>query len=271
LPYALVTSQKEVESVVEDLAPTSLAEDWDNVGWQVRSDSDEVTGILCAVDATEAVVDEAAELGANLVLAHHPLLFRPLRSVDVESRVGAVIAKAILRGISILSAHTNWDAAPGGISWALAKHLGLQPLEPLLPVAGSSNAGLGVIAESTSDLHAAQLVALLGSSLGSAVTSWVGPTTEGHRRVALMGGSGTTGIAKAAASGATLYITADVRYHDAQEAEAVGLSLLVVDHGASERPGMSELGRILATRLAVPVTSSQTPTSPWRFITDATD
>jgi putative NIF3 family GTP cyclohydrolase 1 type 2 len=86
-----------------------------------------------------------------------------------------------------------------------------------------------------------------------------------------MGGSGTIGIARAAAAGATLYITADVRYHDAQEAEAAGLSLLVVDHGASERPGMSELGRILTTRLAAPVTSSQTPTSPWRFITDATD
>jgi dinuclear metal center YbgI/SA1388 family protein len=265
-----LTTQSEVESLLEDLAPASLAEDWDNVGWQVRSSSDEVTGILCAVDSTEAVVDEAAGLGANVILAHHPLIFRPLRSVDVESRVGAVVAKAMQRGISILSAHTNWDAAPGGISWALANHLGLQPLEPLLPVAGSSNAGMGVIAEASTELSATQLVALLRSSLGSAVTSWVG-STDGHRRIALMGGSGTAGIARVAATGATLYITADVRYHDAQEAEAAGLSLLVVDHGASERPGMSELGRILNSRLEAPVTSSQTPTSPWRFITDATD
>jgi dinuclear metal center YbgI/SA1388 family protein len=263
-----VTKQSEVESVLEELAPASLAEDWDNIGWQVRCDQDEVTGIVCAVDATASVVDEAQRLGANLILAHHPLLFRPLRSVDVGSRVGAVVARALQRGISILSAHTNWDAAPGGISWALARHLGLEPLEPLLPVDGATGAGMGIIAESNRPLNAETLVAQLKTQLGSAVTTWAG-ATSGHQRIAL--GSGTVGIAPAAAAGATLYVTADVRYHDAQEAEAAGLSLLVIDHGASERPGMAELGRMLGSRLATSVTSSQTPTSPWRLMTDASD
>jgi dinuclear metal center YbgI/SA1388 family protein len=267
---SIVTSPSDVESLLEELAPATLAEDWDNVGWQVRCESDDVTGILCAVDATADVVDEATRLGANLILAHHPLLFQPLRSVDVRSRVGAVVASALQHGISILSAHTNWDAAPGGISWALARHLGLEPLEPLLPVAGSSDAGMGVVAASSQPLDAETLVAQLKSDLGSAVTTWVGPAS-GHRRIALMGGSGTAGIARASAAGATLYITADVRYHDAQEAEAAGLSLVVIDHGASERPGMAELGRILGSRLAAPVTLSQVPTSPWRLVTDATD
>jgi dinuclear metal center YbgI/SA1388 family protein len=231
-----LTTQQDVEAVIEELAPASLAEDWDNVGWQVRCDSDDVTGVLCAVDATAAVVDEADQLGLNLVLAHHPLLFRPLRSVDSRSRVGEVVAKALGRRISILSAHTNWDAAPGGISWALARELGLEPVEPLLPVTDVPNAGLGVLTETRAPLKARALIAQLQNDLGSAVTVWVG-AADGHRRVALMGGSGTLGIARAAEVGATLYITSDVRYHDAQEAEAVGLSLLVIDHGASERPG----------------------------------
>jgi dinuclear metal center YbgI/SA1388 family protein len=265
-----LTTQQDVESVLEELAPASLAEDWDNVGWQVRCDSDDVTGVLSAVDATAAVVDEAEKLGFNLILAHHPLLFRPLRSVDSRSRVGEIVTKALGHGISILSAHTNWDAAPGGISWALARHLGLEPVEPLLPVAGVPNAGLGVIAESRAPLNAQSLVTQLQDELGSAVTSWVG-AADGHCRVALMGGSGTLGIARAAQMGATLYVTADVRYHDAQEAEAVGLSLLIIDHGASERPGMAELGQRLASRLPTPVKPSQTLTSPWRLMTDATD
>ena len=265
-----MTTQRDVESVLEELAPASLAEDWDNVGWQVRCDSEEITGILCAVDTTAAVVEEAAKLGANLILSHHPLLFRPLRNIDVGSRVGGIVASALKRRISIFSAHTNWDAAPGGISWALARELGLEPLEPLLPVDGFSGAGMGVVAESHSPLSVTSLVSQLKNGLGSAVTSCVGDT-DNHRRIALMGGSGTIGIGRASATGATLYITADVRYHDAQEAEAAGLSLLVIDHGASERPGMSELGTILASRLAAPVTLSRTPTSPWRLLTDATD
>ena len=265
-----MTTQRDVESALEELAPASLAEEWDNVGWQVRSTDDEVSGVLCAVDATEGVVQEASRLGANLIVAHHPLLFRPLRNVDARSRVGAVVTDALRLGISVFSAHTNWDAAPGGISWALARHLGLQPLEPLLPANGLVNTGLGVIAEAPEPLNARTLIAQIEDKLGSAVTSWVGDS-NGHHRIALMGGSGTVGIARAAATGATLYVTADVRYHDAQEAEALGLSLLVIDHGASERPGMAGLGGILASRLATPVTLSQTPTSPWRFITDASD
>jgi dinuclear metal center YbgI/SA1388 family protein len=265
-----LTTQRDVEVVLEELAPTSLAEDWDNVGWQVHCTTDEVTGVLCAVDATAAVVDEAEQVGANLILAHHPLLFRPLRSVDAGSRVGAIVASALHRRISILAAHTNWDAAPGGISWALARELGLQPLEPLLPIVGTKGAGMGVVAESREPLSASTLIHQMKAELGSAVSSWVG-ALDGHRRIGLMGGSGTVGIARAAEAGATLYITADVRYHDAQEAEAAGLSLLVIDHGASERPGMTELGRMLAARLSVPVTPSLTPTSPWRLMTDATD
>jgi dinuclear metal center YbgI/SA1388 family protein len=263
-------SQHDVVAALEDLAPASLAEEWDNVGWQVRCNSEAVTGVLCAVDATEAVLDEAARIGANLVIAHHPLLFRPLTRVDVESRVGTVVACAFRRGVSIIAAHTNWDSAPGGISWALARDLGLAPVAPLLPSEQYEGAGLGVLADSSAPLPAERMLGWIRDDLGSAVISLVGQP-GGHRRIALMGGSGSSGIAAAARLGATLYITADVRYHDAQEAEALGLSLLVIDHGASERPGMAEMSRLLAPRLAAPVTLSQTPTSPWRLMTDATD
>jgi dinuclear metal center YbgI/SA1388 family protein len=263
-------SQQDVVSTLEDLAPSSLAEEWDNIGWQVRCGAEPITGVLCAVDATLAVLDEAVSTGANLVIAHHPLLFRPLSRVDFESRVGAVVAHAFRQEVSILAAHTNWDSAAGGISWALARHLRLEPLGPLLPSEQHEGAGLGVVAESAEALPAERILGRIRDDLGSAVISVVGHA-GGHRRIALMGGSGSAGIVAAAQQGATLYITADVRYHEAQEAEALGLSLLVIDHGVSERPGMAELVRLLARWLPAPVTLSQTYTSPWRLMTDATD
>jgi dinuclear metal center YbgI/SA1388 family protein len=258
-----MTSQQDVVAALEETAPACLAEPWDNVGWQVRCETSPITGLLCAVDVTEAVLDEAAARGANLIIAHHPPLFHPLRSLDAESRVGSVLTRAVQMNISIIAAHTNWDSAPGGISWALTRHLGLDPIEPLISSDVREEAGLGIIARSPTPLTSERLANWARHELGSSVISMVGEA-DGHERVALMGGSGTSGILRAAEIGATLYITADVRYHDAQEAEGLGLSLLVIDHGASERPGMAELGRILASRLGTPANVSQTPTSPWR-------
>jgi len=258
-----VTSQEDVVAALEEIAPACLAEPWDNVGWQVRCDTSPITGLLCSVDVTEAVLDEAAALDANLIIAHHPILFRPLRSLDAESRVGSVLTRAVQMNISIIAAHTNWDSAPGGISWALTRHLGLDPIGPLIPSNVREEAGLGIMARSATPLTSERLANWARHELGSSVISIVGEA-DGHERVALMGGSGASGSSRAAEAGATLYITADVRYHDAQEAEGLGLSLLVIDHGASERPGMAELGRILASRLGTPANVSQTTTSPWR-------
>ncbi|MFN0072107.1 MAG: Nif3-like dinuclear metal center hexameric protein [Chloroflexota bacterium] len=262
--------QSEVVAMLNDLAPTSLAESWDNVGWQVRCGTAPITGILCSVDATEAVIEEARQRGANLVIAHHPLLFRPLHAVDTSSRVGGVLASALRGNISIISAHTNWDAAPGGISWALARRLGLTPETILQPSPLLPHAGLGVIAHADTPIDTHQLIRRARVDLASSVVTLVGTAAE-HTCIALMGGSGTSGISAAAESGATLYITADVRYHEAQEAESLGLSLIVIDHGASELPGMAELGQVLASRLSVPVSLSQTRTSPWRYIAHETN
>lgn len=257
------TARADLDAALEIQAPTRFAESWDNVGWQVRGDSDRVTGILCAVDATADVVEEAAQRGANVVLAHHPLLYRPLRTVDTRTRVGRIVSRALLNDVSILTAHTNWDAASGGISWALAQALGLEVKAPLQPRADDAAAGLGVVAEAHQPLSSHALARLVQDRLGTDVALAVGPPRE-HRRIALMGGSGASAIDAAAASGATLFLTADVRYHEAQEAEALGLSLLVIDHGASERPGMIRLASLLRHHVSVPVLVSELPTSPWR-------
>lgn len=256
-------SQEDVAGVIEELAPASLAEPWDNVGWQVRTGNPKVRGILCTVDVTAAVIDEALNADANLVVAHHPLLFRPLRSVDDATPIGDIVTRAIRKDISILAAHTNWDSAANGVSWALARTLGLEPSEVLIPAPGRPGAGLGVIADVPTTITTDEIIGRIQDELGVGIMGRVGQQ-QYHMHIALMGGSGTCGIANAARQGATLYITADVRYHDAQEAEALGLALLVMDHGASERPGMASLATLLQDQLRVPVVLSREPTSPWR-------
>ena len=125
---------REVQNAIEDIAPASLAADWDNVGLQVGDPNAGVSRILVALTPLPEVYDEAEEIGADFLLFHHPLVFRPLKSVDVSSYPGDLVARAIRGNVAVHAAHTNYDAAPGGVSVALAEALGLSgPLRVVVP------------------------------------------------------------------------------------------------------------------------------------------
>ena len=125
---------REIQAAVEGIAPASLAEDWDNVGLQVGDPETRVSRVLVALTPLPEVLDEAEEIGADFLLFHHPLVFRPLKSVNTSSYPGDLVARAIRGGLAIHAAHTNYDAAPGGVSVALAEALGLRgPLEVVVP------------------------------------------------------------------------------------------------------------------------------------------
>ncbi|QIN77987.1 Nif3-like dinuclear metal center hexameric protein [Rubrobacter marinus] len=125
---------REIQEAVEGIAPASLAEDWDNVGLQVGRPDARVSRVLVALTPLPEVFEEAEETGADLLLFHHPLVFRPLESVDTGSYPGDLVARAIGGNITVLAAHTNYDAAPGGVSVALAEALGLvEPTRVVVP------------------------------------------------------------------------------------------------------------------------------------------
>ena len=125
---------QEIQKAVEGIAPASLAEDWDNVGLQVGDPSARVTRVLVALTPLPEVFEEAEEIGADFLLFHHPLIFRPLKSVDTGCYPGDLVARAIGGNLAVHAAHTNYDAAPGGVSVALAEALGLRgPLEVVVP------------------------------------------------------------------------------------------------------------------------------------------
>ena len=123
-------------SAIEDFAPSVFQESWDNTGVQVGSLRAECTGVLICLDVTPAVVDEARDRGCNLIISHHPLLFKGLKRISGNSPVEESVMSAIAYGITIYSCHTAVDSTPGGVSYSMARMLGANPVRVLQPLTG---------------------------------------------------------------------------------------------------------------------------------------
>ena len=120
---------RDIQNIIESAAPLGLQESYDNSGLQVGRENDEVKGILVCLDITEEVINEAARKGCNLVVSHHPLLFKSLRCVSDRTPQQRCVCDAISKGIALYSAHTNLDNARGGVNFEIAERIGLKNLE----------------------------------------------------------------------------------------------------------------------------------------------
>ncbi len=200
---------KDIIAPLEEFAPLALAESYDNAGLLVGDPETEVRAAVVCVDATEEVLDEAIALGAGLIIAHHPVIFHPLRSIGPQSNVGNAVMQAIRSDIAIYAAHTNLDRARHGMSHALAKKLGLSNISVLDPEVGG--VGFGAIGELAEPLPALEFLRHTGRTLGTGCIRHSAPPKEMVRRVALITGSGGEGLEKAIEAGADLFMTADLR------------------------------------------------------------
>lgn len=229
-------SIREIISAIETLAPPELQEKWDNTGWQVRTLPPDTacSGALVCLDVSAAIVDEALSLGANLIIAHHPLIFKGVRQVTPDDKTGRAIIAAIRGGVDIYSSHTALDSAPRGINARLASLLGLRDVEVLDPAAAGGEAGLGRIGNLPQALSREEFLDLVAERLD---TTYI-RATEGPggrvERVALCGGSGSEFIKEAIARGADAYVTSDTRYHPLID---FGREILIADtcHYESEK------------------------------------
>ena len=220
---------KEVIKVIEDFAPLSIQEGWDNSGLCIGSPDAEVTSVLLGLDCTPELDDEAIACGADMIVTHHPLIFSGLKKISPDDQVGGAVIKAIKAGISIYAAHTNADKVIAGVSGAMAARLGLENVS-ILDEDGDGT-GLGVVGDLPCPLSAEEAVALVKEkfSLKAMRTSRpVGPVS----RVAMCGGSGGSLIKAAMASGAQLYISGDISYHNFFTRE--GFMIMDIGHYESE-------------------------------------
>lgn len=221
-------------------APPCLQEEYDNTGVQIGSLDDVCTGVMLCVDVTPEVIAEAVTEECNLVISHHPVLFRGVKSLTGATLVERVVIDAIRAGLTVYSCHTALDNAPGGVSARMARMLGLHHCRVLDRVTDSRQcavpegreAGCGMTGLLAAPLTPALLVEKVKSVFGSPVARCTRYPSEALiERVALCGGSGAFLIDKAIASGAQAFITSDVKYHDFVDYAS---RILIIDIGHYE-------------------------------------
>jgi len=203
---------RDITSVIEAFAPLSIQEEWDNSGLCIGSPDDEVHGVLFGFDCTRELVEEAVRLGADMVVTHHPLLFHGLKRITPGDPVSDTVAAAIRHGVAVYAAHTTADKVLGGVSGAMAARLSLRNVRILDEEA--DGIGLGAVGELPEPLPAEEAVALVKERFGLKVLRTSKPVDVPVRTVALCGGSGGSLIGKARESGAQLYLSGDISYHN---------------------------------------------------------
>ena len=150
---------KDVTAVIEEFAPLSIQEKWDNSGLCIGSQDAPVKSVLLGLDCTSELVDEAISCGADMIVTHHPLIFSGLKRISSDDTVGEAVIKAIKAGISIYAAHTNADKVIAGVSGAMAAKLGLQNVEILSE--DGEGTGLGVVGEFPDAITADQAIQIV--------------------------------------------------------------------------------------------------------------
>ncbi|MEU5882295.1 Nif3-like dinuclear metal center hexameric protein [Spirillospora sp. NPDC047279] len=257
----------EVIAVLEEFYPPAWAESWDAVGLVCGDPDQEASRVLFAVDPVAAVVDEAREWGADLIVTHHPLLLRGVSSVAATTPKGRLIHRMITSGMALHTAHTNADVADPGVSDALARAVGLTgPLRPMVPSADDPARGLGRIGELDAPVTLAEFTARAAAGLPATAQGVraAGDPDRPVRTVAVCGGAGDSLLDTARAAGVDVYLTADLRHHPASEfAEYDGPALVDAAHWATEWPWLADAERRLALKLDVTTRVSTLVTDAW--------
>ena len=242
----------DIIKLLEDIAPSRLAEDWDNVGLQLGKRDWPVRTVWVALDPLPEVVTAACREKVDLLITHHPLIFRPIKNLDFDTPMGTILQRATENHLGILSAHTNLDTAADGINDVLASKIGLKNVKvlgdeikilpsdaldyqvnPLMPV--HSGLGLGRIGELEDPLALSDFEISVKEKLGVPHAKVAGPRDLIVSKAAVCSGSGSGLLGHFFSSDAQAYISGDLRYHDARDAEAQNRGLIDIGHFESEQ------------------------------------
>lgn len=236
---------KDVTSALERFAPLPLQEDYDNAGLQVGLTEADVSGVLLCLDVTEDVLREAVDKGCNMVVAHHPLIFRKLRHITSEDYVQRCVMFAIKNDITIVAMHTNLDSVKGGVNYMMAERLGLTDVEPIEPrTLCGKEAGNGVTGMLPRDMTAEEFVAMVKKTFHADCVMTNELLDRPVRKVALCGGAGAFVMPKAIEDGADAFITGEMHYHEFFGTEQK-LQIAVIGHYESERFTINLLQNII--------------------------
>ena len=222
-------------NALERFAPLPLQEDFDNAGLQVGLTETEVSGALLCLDVTEKVIDEAIELGCNLVVSHHPLVFRALKRVSDTNYVQRCVIKAIKNDITIVSMHTTLENALEGVNFKIAEKMRLRDVRFFAPKnVGAIEGGSGVVGELPEAMGAEDFVKMLKTTFDVACVQTNELLRREIQRVAICGGAGAFLLGDAIAEAADAFVTGEMHYHDYFDHEQE-IQICVIGHYQSEQ------------------------------------
>ena len=257
-----MTLVADIANWMETVAPLRLSADWDNTGLLLGDCQRPVLRVMTCLTLTPESVEEAVEGRADLVISHHPLPFRPLKKITTHDVTGRLLWQLASARVSVYCPHTAWDSAVGGINAMLAERLRLSDCRPLVPESLESGAlGTGRVGVIAKGLSVAELANRIGESVpycrmravvpGAAVPGAAVPGAGAMvRKVAIVCGSGASLLDIAIKQGCELFLTGEATFHQCLEAQAAGVSMLMIGHFASEKFAMDQLAVLCGATFA---------------------
>lgn len=256
---------KEVTDALERFAPLPLQESWDNAGLQIGLTDADASGVLLCLDVTEDVILEAARKGCNLIVSHHPLLFRGLKQISDQNQVARCVRLALEQHIAVYSAHTNLDNAPSGVNYEIADRLGAQ-VEGWLQQQSGADAGSGVVAVLPEPIERAAFLRRVKEVFGIH-TLCTNACQHAHvSRIGICGGAGDFLLDEAVVRGCDCFLTGEMHYHQyfGREDEIL---IAVMGHYQSEQYTVPLLRRVLTEALsALRIAETEINTNAIKYI-----
>ena len=220
-----------------EIAPLELQMDFDNAGIQIGRMNADVTKALLALDITDNVIDEAIDLGAQLIISHHPMLFHPEKSIRDDRLIPAKLLKLAENRIAAISMHTNLDIAPDGVNDVLINLLGASAIEAL-------DDGCGRVGSLPEEMSMKDFLLRCKAVLHTEGLRYY-DSGRPVKKLAVMGGAGGDSLTRAFEKGCDTYVTADIKYHQFLDAAELGINLIDGDHFGTENPVILHLAQKL--------------------------
>ncbi|WP_420458232.1 Nif3-like dinuclear metal center hexameric protein [Neolewinella sp.] len=257
---------RDVTGYLETIAPSELQESYDNAGLIVGDPATEVTGVLTSLDCTEAIVEEAAARGCNLVVAHHPIVFRGLKRLNGANYVERTVIRAIQLGVAIYAIHTNLDnVRDRGVNERIAQQLELENLRLLRAKNEAGTVGSGMVGELPEPMSETAFLSMLRERMQAEVVRHTTLLNKEVTTVAVAGGAGGFLLEDAKRAGAQVFVTADYKYHEFFDADGQ-IVICDIGHYESEQFTTQLLAEVLSTKFTTfAVLSTELITNPVHY------
>lgn len=265
----MATQLKHIIEFLEEFAPLELAEEWDNVGLLIGDADADIQRVMTCLTITSDVVEEAVQTETDLIVAHHPMMFRAMKKLTTASVEGQMLLDLIRHRIAVYSPHTAFDSAADGINQQLASQLKLTSIAPIRPIqhdklpASSGSGRYGTLPE---PITLAQLLEITKKVMRTPYLQYVGDADQMVSKVAIACGAAAEYLSDARHLGCDVLVTGEARFHGCLDARSTGTALIIAGHYATERPAVEELAHLIAQSFSnIIVAASEVESDPLQW------